>query len=109
MNRSPLPATAGRLTVRELTKCLTGQDCFGPNNELVKAFNTVANDLTHGLGENNEIARATRPVVQGVEHLANEAGKVAQDVVQKATQPLKDAPIVGPVVTGACKVLGLGC
>lgn len=66
--------TAGRLTVAELTKCLSGQigqegGCFGPNNTIVKTLNNVINDLTHGLGEENEI-------VKGFRELKNLAGAI---------------------------------
>lgn len=54
--------TAGRLTIRELGKCLSGKigepgGCFGPGNDIVKAFTTVGSDLTHGLGPNNDIVK----------------------------------------------------
>jgi hypothetical protein len=57
--------TAGRLTVRELTKCFSGQvgkDCFGPNNSIVVTLKNSFNDITHGPGENNEIVKAIRTV-----------------------------------------------
>jgi len=59
--------SAGRLTARELGKCLSGEigkdgGCFGPNNELVKAFNTQINDLLHGPGPNNDIVNVLAPV-----------------------------------------------
>ncbi|CAB3971773.1 hypothetical protein BCO9919_04975 [Burkholderia cenocepacia] len=54
--------TAGRLTIRELGKCLSGKigepgGCFGPSNDIVKAFNTVGSDFSHGLGANNDIVQ----------------------------------------------------
>jgi len=82
--------TAGRLTVRELTKCLTGQDCFGPNNEIVKAFNTVGNDLTHGLGEKHDLVVATKPIIEGVAHLSNEIAKGFQQGVGGLFKPVQD-------------------
>ncbi|MGO7225881.1 hypothetical protein ACCT05_10680 [Rhizobium ruizarguesonis] len=57
--------TAGRLTVRELTKCFTGEigkDCFGPNNTIVKTLNNAYSDLTKGPGQNNEIVKAIEAV-----------------------------------------------
>ena len=92
--------TAGRLTVRELTKCLTGQDCFGPNNEIVKAFNTVGNDLKNGLGESNDLVVATKPIVEGVKHFTNEVAKVEQQIRQGAGQVVRSIPVVGPVLCG---------
>ena len=68
--------TAGRLTMAELTKCLSGrvgESCFGPGNTLVTAFNTVGNDLKNGLGESNDIVQA----VKGVERFVADAGKSA--------------------------------
>jgi hypothetical protein len=55
--------TAGRLTIRELTKCFTGEvgkDCFGPNNMIVKTLNNTFSDLTHGPGENNELFKVIK-------------------------------------------------
>jgi hypothetical protein len=49
--------TAGRLTVRELTKCFKG-DCFGPNNTIVVGIRNAVNDLTQGPGKNNEVVKA---------------------------------------------------
>jgi hypothetical protein len=91
--------TAGRLTVRELTKCFTGQDCFGPNNEIVKAFNTVSNDLQHGLGPNNDIVKAAKGVTD-----------TAAQVKNTIVDGLKQTPVVGPVVTAVedgCKKIGI--
>lgn len=90
---------AGRLTVRELTKCFTTGDCFGPNNEIVKVFNTIANDLQHGLGENNDIVKAAKGVT--------DAAREAKDAVVAG---IKEIPLIGPVVKGAediCKGIGI--
>ena len=57
--------TAGRLTIRELTKCLTGEvgrDCFGPNNTIVIAMNNAFSDLTRGPGKNNDIVVALNKI-----------------------------------------------
>ncbi|WP_315795703.1 hypothetical protein [Bradyrhizobium sp. SZCCHNRI3043] len=57
--------TAGRLTVRELTKCFTGQvgkDCFGPNNTVVISLNNAFKDLTQGPGPNNEVVKAVKAI-----------------------------------------------
>lgn len=62
---------AGRLTIREFTKCLSGRvgkDCFGENNTIVSAFRTVAHDLescaTGGacLGPNNDLVKVGHAV-----------------------------------------------
>lgn len=81
--------TAGRLTVAELTKCLSGEigtdgGCFGPNNTIVKTINNIAKDLTEGLGPGNELVKAFGPVTEalkdvggkvseGLQHLGNQA------------------------------------
>ena len=77
--------TAGRLTVRELTKCLSGkigQDCFGPNNTLFATYKTIGADLQSCLtgkpclGENNEIVKAAKAMEEGIAHLGHEAENV---------------------------------
>jgi len=70
--------TGGRLTIRELGKCLTGKfgkDCFGPNNTIVKYYTNMWNDLTKGPGPNNEVVKVVNAVGKGIEHLGQEAGK----------------------------------
>jgi hypothetical protein len=74
--------TAGRLTIRELTKCFSGQigtDCFGPNNTIVKYLNDEFNDLTHGPGRNNEIVKAIEAISQitgGPNSVVNNPGQL---------------------------------
>lgn len=99
---------AGRLTIRELQKCLSGQiggegGCFGPNNEIVKAVNTVANDLTHGLGENNDIRVALGKVTEPLKQLVN--GFV--NGVQHATEQVGNA-VGGAAHWVGCRI-GIGC
>ncbi len=70
--------TGGRLTIRELGKCLGGQvgkDCFGPNNTIRKYYEGIWNDLTKGPGPNNEVVKVVDVIGKGVEHLGQEAGK----------------------------------
>jgi hypothetical protein len=53
--------TATRLTVRELTKCFTGQfgkDCYGPNNTLVVTLRNEFHDILQGPGKNNDAVKA---------------------------------------------------
>ncbi|MHB9833289.1 hypothetical protein Q8F57_000460 [Paraburkholderia terrae] len=100
--------TAGRLTVRELQKCLSGQigtegGCFGPSNDVVKAINTVGNDLTHGLGENNDIRVALGKVTEPLKKLVN--GFV--DGVQHAAQQVGNALSGGAHWVG-CRI-GIAC
>jgi len=57
--------TAGRLTLRELTKCFTGQigkDCYGPNNTIVVTLRNSVNDLIRGPGKNNDVVKAVDAV-----------------------------------------------
>jgi hypothetical protein len=77
--------TAGRLTVRELTKCLQGEfgkdgGCFGPNNDFVKALKTIANDLLHGPGQNNDIVRFLNNFASAVEDLGRAVGDLLKGV-----------------------------
>ncbi|MBN3747119.1 hypothetical protein G3N96_17015 [Burkholderia sp. Se-20373] len=100
--------TAGRLTVRELQKCLSGQigtegGCFGPSNDVVKAINTVGNDLTHGLGDNNDIRVALGKVTEPFKTLVN--GFV--DGVQHAAQQVGNA-VGGAAHWVGCRI-GIGC
>ena len=53
------------MTVRELTKCFTGQvgkDCFGPNNTVVVTLSNSFKDLTQGPGPNNEVVKAVKAI-----------------------------------------------
>jgi hypothetical protein len=66
--------TAGRLTVRELLKCLSGrigQECFGENNTIVKTLTNAYNDITKGPGPNNEAVRAIRALTGGQNSVIN--------------------------------------
>lgn len=79
--------TAGRLTVRELTKCLSGKigsedGCFGPNNTLVQAERNYIHDILHGPGASNDIVKAlgqfTNPLQDSLSGLASSAGSLLQ-------------------------------
>lgn len=53
--------TAGRLTLRELTKCFTGKvgtDCFGPNNTVIVGVRNSLHDALQGPGKNNDIIKS---------------------------------------------------
>ena len=75
--------TAGRLTIRELTKCFTGEigkDCFGPNNTIVKTLNNAFNDITHGPGENSDVVKAIKAISEitgGPNSVINYPGQLA--------------------------------
>lgn len=63
----------GRLTVRELTKCLNGQigkDCFGENNTIVKYYRSLFEDYKKIFGgelpENNDLIKGFRAVNEAV-------------------------------------------
>jgi hypothetical protein len=71
--------TAGRLTVRELTKCFTGGSCFGPNNTMVRAVrelaggkNSVINRPEQILGGRNSFFRKPEQVFGGRHSAVNE-------------------------------------
>jgi len=51
--------------VNELNK---GADGFGPNGAIIKAVNTVANDLQNGLGPNNDLVRAWETIRNDLTH-----------------------------------------
>jgi hypothetical protein len=96
--------SAGRLTARELGKCLSGEigkdgGCFGPNNDLVKAFNTQINDLLHGPGPNNDIVAALVPVTAALADI----GRGASGALRRADDDFKRGDI-GRTICG-----WLGC
>ncbi|WP_157934760.1 hypothetical protein [Microvirga ossetica] len=74
--------TAGRLTLRELTKCFKGkigEDCFGPNNTIVVTLRNAYNDITQGPGENNEVVKALRAIADltgGDNSVINNPGQI---------------------------------
>ncbi|SDA34243.1 hypothetical protein SAMN02799622_05739 [Methylobacterium sp. UNC378MF] len=71
--------TAGRLTLKELTQCLSGGSCFGPNNTIVKFYTTAFNDLLHGPGANNDIVVALGNLGKlsgGPHSVVNEPGQI---------------------------------
>jgi hypothetical protein len=82
---------AGRLTLRELGKCLSGKigtedGCFGPNNTIVVAFKTVGHDLQSCasggdcLGRNNDIIDTLAKIGDGLQHLGNNMKSVWDSV-----------------------------
>lgn len=93
--------TGGRLTIRELTKCVGGQigeDCFGPNNTIRKYYETMFNDLTKGPGPSNDIivtinavGKSLQDVGKGVEHVGNEIKKEGEKLAQRAGEVLSGA------------------
>lgn len=96
--------TAGRLTARELGKCLSGEigkegGCFGPNNDLVKAFNTQMNDILHGPGPNNDIVKAFAPLASAITGI----GRGVSSALQRTADDFKRGDI-GRTICG-----WLGC
>jgi hypothetical protein len=103
--------TGGRLTIRELTKCIggkIGEDCFGPNNTIRKYYENMFNDLTKGPGPNNEVVKAFQvvgesihKVGEGVEHAARE---VAKDIDRRKNnaQDRFSKPLDNPPKTIEC-------
>lgn len=80
--------TAGRLTARELTKCMSGTigqegGCFGPNNDLVKAFKNQINDLLNGPGAGNDLVKlveAFAPVASAINQIGGNISRELQSV-----------------------------
>ncbi len=79
----------GRLTVRELTKCLTGEfgkDCFGPNNTIVKYYAGTFNDMRNLLGgrwsefENNDAVKTGKALI----NFAEDSGKAVEKTFNDA-------------------------
>ncbi|MEN3214048.1 hypothetical protein PUR23_29130 [Methylorubrum populi] len=71
--------TAGRLTLKEVTQCLSGRSCFGPNNTIVKYYTTTFNDLLHGPGKNNDIVVALdnlKEISGGPNSVINNPGQI---------------------------------
>jgi hypothetical protein len=96
----------GRLTIRELGKCLTGKfgkDCFGPNNTIVKYYTNMWNDLTKGPGPNNEAVKVVNAVGKGIEHLGQEAGKELARREERARKRF-EKPLDQPGKTIECVV-----
>lgn len=64
-----------RLTVREITKCFTGEfgkDCFGPNNTIVQYYTNAFNDITKGPGKNNEVVKVIGAVSEAIDKAIDE-------------------------------------
>lgn len=103
--------TGGRLTVRELTKCIggkIGEDCFGPNNTIRKYYENLFNDLTHGPGPNNEIVKAIKvagdaihSIGAGLDHVGTEINKEANRRAENAKERLSK-PLESPGKTLGC-------
>lgn len=94
---------AGRLTVRELGKCLSGEigkegGCFGPNNDIVKAFRNQVNDLLYGPGENNDIRKALGAITEPLKELGGS--------VSAALQKFGDAAKRGDIGRTICNWFG---
>lgn len=87
--------TGGRLTARELTKCLTvgvgGDGCFGPNNEIVKALRSVGVNLNDALGPNNDLVKSWNNGVRDIQH-----GPGPNNEVVKAFQTVGNDIAHGP-------------
>lgn len=98
--------SGGRLTIRELGKCLTGKvgtDCFGPDNTIIKFYTGMWNDLTKGPGPNNEVVKAVNVIGKGVEHLGQEAGKELAHREENARKRF-EKPLSQPGKTLECVV-----
>lgn len=86
---STATCTAGQLTIRELTKCLSGEvgkpgGCFGPNNTIVKHYTNVFNDVTKGLGPNNDLRRAASDLGKAIGGVGSGLEKQARSLLREA-------------------------
>lgn len=111
----------GRLTVRELQKCLAGEiggdGCFGDNNEIVKFHRNAVSDITKGPGPNNEIVKVREAILGDdngeVARLIRDPGKrtldIAGNVLDEAGNVLDEAgnviESIGEAVTDALEDL----
>lgn len=88
--------TAGRLSLRELSKCLTGQigkDCFGENNEIVKFYGGLGDSILHGPGDASvvrQIGTALQGGADGAAHFGNEVAKATGGLAQTVSQDVHD-------------------
>ena len=87
--------TAGRLTLKELTQCISGGSCFGPDNTIVKAYTDALHDLLQGPGTGNEFRKALgklREASGGANSVINNPGQLlggeGSDVRQFVERPL---------------------
>ncbi len=89
--------TGGRLTVRELGKCITGrigEDCFGPNNTIVHYYTNAWNDLTRGPSKSNEVIKALRAledVGKGFEDAGQQVAQTFENVGRELERGVKNA------------------
>lgn len=100
---SSASCTAGRLTLRELQKCIAGgmklgtDDCYGKNNTIRKYYDslfklyadagkTAYHDLTKGLGKNNEFRVAGRKIDAFRQNVSKEIAKVGERAIEFARQ-----------------------
>jgi hypothetical protein len=77
--------TAGRLTIRELTKCFASgfKDCYGPNNEIVKAVNGIGKSTEKAVQDaGKSIETATQDTGRAIETAAHDVGKTGEKAVQ---------------------------
>jgi putative peptidoglycan binding protein len=91
--------TATRLTVRELTKCFTGQfgrDCYGPNNTIVKTVNTAFKDVLHGAGENNDAVKSFAAISEVVKNVGQQANGAIQHLGQEVPKLVPNSNIKIP-------------
>lgn len=85
--------TGGRLTVRELIKCVNGEigkDCFGPNNTIRVYYETTFNDMKRLLSgdwkfENNDIVKGGEAVAKEIGNGLESTNNWAKDAACTAT------------------------
>ena len=114
--------TAGRLTIRELTKCFASgfKDCYGPNNEIVKAVNGIGKSTEKAVQDaGKSIEKATQDTGKAIETATHDVGTTGEKAVhdvgnttEKAAHDVgntaeKAAHDVGNAVHGVTKAIGL--
>jgi hypothetical protein len=95
--------TGGRLTIRELFKCVQGrigESCFGPNNTIRKFFENAFHDLLNGPGEGNDI-------VKGLNEVRNFAQGIGDGMAHARDELDKQACNLFGIACSDGKLLGL--
>lgn len=85
----------GRLTARELEKCLShgigGQGCFGPNNDIVKALRNVGIDISKEFGPNNDIVKTWNNAVNDIQNGPGKNNEITK-TFRNAANDIKNGP-----------------
>jgi hypothetical protein len=97
--------TAGRLTVRELTKCIEhgigGEGCFGDNNELVGRNGFVVRNLAALGGGPNSMVRNPVQILGGPNSVFNNPHQLLGGPNSFPNQVLRNVPSPPPIQVGS--------